>query len=301
MSRSLVIRGGAIGDFLLTLPAISALREAFHGSSVDMIGYSHIGEFARSIGCVSEVHSIENAALARFFGRNTELDSGICEVLAGYDRIISYLYDPDSLFEANLHRAGAKKVVSWDPRPVGGIHAAKWMLRGLEALGVVGARPWVRFGEPRMMSTLGGDIVIHPGSGSKRKNWPIANWVALSEALLSGGHRVTVVGGEADREELDAFAKRRCEGLSVLDSLSLSGVAGVIGKAAFFLGHDSGIGHLAATVGTRCVLLFGPTDPGVWAPLHPWVKIVRALGGDMGNICLRDVLEAMDDGRECPR
>lgn len=302
MSRSLVIRGGAIGDFLLTLPAVSSLNEAFPGGTVDMIGYKHIGEFAQRAGCVAEVHSIESAALAKFFGRNTQLDPRLCEILNGYDRIVSYLYDPDGIFEANLRRAGAKTVVSWDPRPAEGIHAAKWLLRGVEPLGVVGGRPWVRVGVSGKANAVdGGRIVIHPGSGSKRKNWPLANWLALSETLLSGGYRLTVVGGEADREQLDAFTKHIRDGLEVVDSLPLSGVASLLEQAPLFLGHDSGIGHLAATVGTPCVLLFGPTDPAVWAPLHPWARIVRDPEGDMGNICLRDVLAAVDDCKECPR
>jgi heptosyltransferase-2 len=61
-------------------------------------------------------------------------------------------------------------------------------------------------------------------------------------------------------------------------------LAAVLEKCALFLGHDSGISHLAAAVGTRCVLLFGGTDPAVWGPANPSVEIVQAEGGDLGRL-----------------
>jgi ADP-heptose:LPS heptosyltransferase len=50
-----------------------------------------------------------------------------------------------------------------------------------------------------------------------------------------------------------------------------------------FLGHDSGVSHLAAAVGTPCVLLFGPTDPAMWAPPGEYVRVIHR-GPEMSAI-----------------
>jgi len=68
-------------------------------------------------------------------------------------------------------------------------------------------------------------------------------------------------------------------------------------KCALFLGHDSGISHLVAAVGTPCVLLFGPTDPAIWAPANPKVRVLRASNLTMDGIGVGEVLAAVD---ACP-
>jgi len=55
-------------------------------------------------------------------------------------------------------------------------------------------------------------------------------------------------------------------------------------ERSIFIGHDSGISHLAAAAGANCVLLFGPTDPGVWAPRNNNVQILRAQSGKLRDL-----------------
>jgi heptosyltransferase III len=61
-----------------------------------------------------------------------------------------------------------------------------------------------------------------------------------------------------------------------------------------FLGHDSGISHLAAAAGARCILLFGPTDPAVWAPTNENVRILLAPAGDLSRLDVDLVWAALD-------
>jgi heptosyltransferase III len=56
-----------------------------------------------------------------------------------------------------------------------------------------------------------------------------------------------------------------------------------------FIGHDSGISHLAAAGGARCFLLFGPTDPKVWAPQNTNASVLLAPNGDLTQIDLATV------------
>ena len=100
----LVIRGGAIGDFILTLPALAALRQQFPKAHIEVLGYPHIAELALTGGLVQRVQSIEARALAGFFARNGELSEELAEYFSGFNLIVSYLYDPDGIFQANVKR-----------------------------------------------------------------------------------------------------------------------------------------------------------------------------------------------------
>src|SRR5512145_2714850 len=96
--RILVIRGGAIGDFILTLPAIAALRQQFPSVHLEVLGYPHIVQLALAGGLVDRVESIEARALAVFFARHGQLAESLADYFSEFDIIVSYLYDPDEIF-----------------------------------------------------------------------------------------------------------------------------------------------------------------------------------------------------------
>src|SRR6185295_17394974 len=110
-------------------------------------------------------------------------------------------------------------------------------------------------------------VTVHPGSGSPRKNWPAARW---REVIVHLPPPVSLVFGEAElaREDTASFlawAKSK-PGVSLLISPPLEELISLLCGSRLFLGHDSGVSHLAAACGPPCVLLFGPTDATVWAP-----------------------------------
>ena len=95
MNRILVIRGGAIGDFILTFPALRALREGFPYAHLEILGYKHIAVLAENPFYAQAIRSIEYGALASFFAKNSKLPAELVDHFASFDLIISYLYDPD--------------------------------------------------------------------------------------------------------------------------------------------------------------------------------------------------------------
>src|SRR5437763_16126189 len=104
--RILVIRGGAIGDFILTLPAIGLLRENFPSARLEILGYKHIVALAEGRFYADATRSIEYGPVAAFFARNASLDPALSDYFAGFQQIVSYLYDPACIFDTNLRRAG---------------------------------------------------------------------------------------------------------------------------------------------------------------------------------------------------
>jgi ADP-heptose:LPS heptosyltransferase len=139
---------------------------------------------------------------------------------------------------------------------------------------------------------------IHPGSGGETKNWPMESWAELGRRLTGAVSDLTLllVEGEADagpaRFVLEAWKdlphlRARELPLPILAALFAEK------EMALFLGHDSGITHLAAASrrDLPVVALFGPTDPVVWAPPRPSVRVLRN-GSSLKNLTVEEVFQA---------
>src|SRR6266446_10330849 len=109
--RILLIRGGAIGDFILTLPALKSLRDACPHAPIEILGYKHIAVLAENRFYAQAVRSIEYGSLSGFFAKNSKLPAEFANYFGSFDLIISYLYDPDQIFEMNLRRCGVELLV----------------------------------------------------------------------------------------------------------------------------------------------------------------------------------------------
>lgn len=141
--KILVIRGGAIGDFILTLPAIAALRRQFPTAHLEVLGYPHIAQLALAGGLVNRVQSIEAGALAGFFARNGELAEDLADYFSEFDVILSYLYDPDRIFQTNVGLCTAAQFIVGPHRAdeQRRLHATKVYLQPLERLAIFDADP----------------------------------------------------------------------------------------------------------------------------------------------------------------
>jgi heptosyltransferase-2 len=301
MNRILVIRGGAIGDFILTLPALKALRDARPQAHIEILGYKHIAALAENRFYAQAVHSIEYARLARFFSRHSELPAELADYFAGFDLILSYLYDPDQIFEENLRRCGVENLICGPARIVENAgHAAQQLARPIEQLGInvidlaekifpsMEDREFAREFLAHVPQPI---IAIHPGSGSHQKNWPLENWISLfsPDGRFAALERLLVISGEADKTQTDQLEQEwKNRGVHFARNLPLPRLAAVL-ERSIFIGHDSGISHLAAAAGANCTLLFGPTAPDVWAPKNDNVRVLSAPHGRLSNLQIETV------------
>jgi heptosyltransferase-3 len=307
MNRILVIRGGAIGDFILTLPALKALRDARPDAYIELLGYKHIAVLAENRFYAQAVRSIEYGPLARFFASNSGLPDELADYFATFDLIISYLYDPDGIFERNLRRCGVENLICGPAKiDENAGHAPRQLARPIEELGInildfneriFPSTEDRKFASEFLASVPQPIVAIHPGSGSEAKNWPIENWTALFSRSdnFADLERLVVISGEADRAQTDQL---ECEwknrGARFARNLPLPRLAAVLERSVF-IGHDSGISHLAAAAGANCILLFGPTDPNVWAPKNKNVRVLRAQSGKLGDLEIETVEAALAD------
>lgn len=282
--RTLVIRGGALGDFLLTLPVLRALRET--SAHLEMLGYPSFVELAREGGLVHAGRSIEYGPMAGFFARGAVQDPALRAYFGSFDVVLSYLYDPDGIFAGNLQATGARRIVQGPHKPEGSAHAIDELAAPLQELGVACVEKGIRLSLPAAAARQP-VIALHPGSGSRTKNWIAANWHELAGKILTAYPHVqlAIIGGEADQAELESLADlRRNDRVEFWENLSLPALARNLGAVGGYLGHDTGISHLAAVLGVPSLLLFGPTDPAVWAPPHGFVQVLRAPGNDLSQL-----------------
>jgi heptosyltransferase-2 len=284
----LVIRGGAIGDFILTLPVLSALRRQFPESRLELLGYPHIAHLAAAGGLVDEVQSIEARALAGFFARLGVLSAELAAYFSRFALIVSYLYDPDEIFKTNVGKISKAQFIAGPHRPDerGRLHATEVFLRPLERLAIFDADtvPRLNIRKSAAAGLAGegvGRVAMHPGSGSERKNWPEACWRELLDRLMAEtGDSVLLTGGEAEGGRIERLAGRlpaaRCQ---VAWKLPLPELAAALHCCRAFVGHDSGISHLAAAVGLPGIVLWADTAEHIWRPRGDRVRVLRQEGG----------------------
>jgi heptosyltransferase III len=249
--RRLVIRPGAIGDLILSLPALESLETGYtevwvSGPNVPLIRFAH------------RVRSI--AATGLDLLGVTEPPASLITELRSFDSIVSW-YGANRPEFRELTRSLGLPITFHQALPAGlggqvQQHATDFYL---EQVGLPpGAVPRIPCDVPHEAFA-----VIHPFSGSPRKNWPLEKFRALARAL----ERTMPVRWCVGREDPHIDGAVRIEDLYEL--------ACWLARASLYIGNDSGITHLAAAVGTPVLALFGPTDPAVWGPRNKLVRIAR--------------------------
>ncbi len=322
--RILVIRPGALGDVLLTLPALQALAAAYPHAAIELMGSLPVPEWLPGRSVVHTVSSFDRADLATLFGPDAVPAAGLQGYLDSFDLILSYATAPGHVFARNLARLARGRVLLLDGLPPeGDVHMSRYLQQPLRELGIVEDT-----GYPLLRVTTADReeaerwwaahelddtpaVAIHPGSGSPAKNWPAGRFAAVADHLQrERGARILLVGGPADGAAVDGVLQslrdcrrsacahagrhpapsgsggttarphsdgpRRDPDPVLLQDMPLPLLAAVLCRCRLYVGNDSGVTHLAAALGVPAVAIFGPTDPRVWAPRGPAVRVVHS-------------------------
>jgi heptosyltransferase-2 len=289
----LMIRGGALGDFIVTLPTLRLLREKWPDARMELLGYPRLAEIALHRYYLDGMRSVNHGPLSAFFTPRAVLDPDWMDYIGDFDLVLSYFYDPDQLFVGNLQRCNPGRIITCPSRVPEEFRApaAHHFARVVEPLGLgLGNAASEVFPLPEdaesARSFLTGLkpgtrlVAIHPGSGSETKNWPAASWADLGRRLVAAKPDVAIllIEGEADAVVAHALAEA-WKDLPLLRArlLPLPILAALLRESALMIGHDSGVTHLAAASrrDLPVIALFGPTDPAVWAPPRKGVQVVR--------------------------
>ena len=280
--KILVIRGGAIGDFVLTLPVLAALRRQFPDSHLEVLGYPHIAALALHGGLADAVRPVEARALASFFTDMGDLDDATGHYFASFHIILSYLYDPDGFFAENVKACSKAQFIPGPHRPdeTKPIHATGVLLKPLERLAIFDADPVPRL-SLKTAALVVPVLAVHPGSGSEKKNWPQPHWAKFLAHVMSGTEwNVLLVGGEAEGNRLaELAAPLPSSRVRLLQSQPLPELATSLRTCLGFIGHDSGITHLAAAVGLPGLALWAESNEAIWHPRSEAFRVLRNSDG----------------------
>lgn len=296
-----VYRPGALGDTLLALPALAVLRARLRPHRTTFVGYGPVAPLLTANRVADRVLSADDPALLPWFaGRPTELIDQIGRISSA----VLWAGDPGGRLCQTLTETGAGAVTVARARPPEDqpTHVADHLLNTIGAdAGYVSSGPLLtvpkavdrqvrqRLGAPESRTIL----VVHPGSGSPRKNWPAGRFAEAMRRIRSNGNWFTaVVAGPADAEAVSALIDQLDRAPDIVaENWPLVELAALLAMADAYLGNDSGVSHLAGCLGASGLVLFGPTDPAVWAPLGGGLRALRR--EDMGAIDVDAVVDAI--------
>ena len=305
-TRIILFHPGALGDVINTLPALAALRRRWPQARITGLGQGELMQLLQETGSLDQGRSLEVPGLHALFHPALEPPPELAAFLHSFDLAVSWMRGADDLFPRRLQALGLRTVFHPGPfpPPPGSGPASRYYAEPSRLLGLElpSEPPRLELTEAQRADWLSSHrnllgakyLVIHPGSGSPRKNWPAEQFARLAAELAARlPERVVVLQGPADAEAVEKMrAAGRGSTWPVLAGLSLRELAAVLAGATVVAGNDSGVSHLAGAVGAPTVAVFVGSDPALWGVNQPQA---RNLGPD--PVRLESVVQAVRELR----
>jgi ADP-heptose:LPS heptosyltransferase len=277
--RALVVRIGALGDVLLTRRLSYSLSLA--GFRTTLLAPSRHASLLLEDPWIEGILDSEAPRFASAF-------AGVWPEAKGCFDLAVVISGSVGLTLAARSAATQVIEVEAEPRGTSMSIARQWAEgAGAACAAFSGALPLLGAGGA---ARVAGASLIHAGSGSPRKNWPIERFVELSHRLKTSGRRIAWVLGPAEADFDEGVFRD-----DLIVRAPLQELAATLARSRLFVGNDSGVSHLAAALGTPTVAIFGPTDPVVWGGDGPRVRTVRGPGGALLDLPVDAVKAAIDD------
>lgn len=278
VSRIVILRGGGLGDLIFAIPAMAALKVAYPGSTITLLGtpiHKALLEAVKSP--VDEVVVLPFAEGVRPGQEEAaELDRFFTDMRGRTFDLAVQLHGGGRYSNPFLLRLGARHTVGTRTadaasleRTVPYLYYQHEPLRALEVAGFAGAFPVDL--EARLAPAGGGAahealdgaagqplVVIHPGATDPRRRWPADKFAELAAACAADGSRVVIIGDSSEQDLAEAIAARA--GSAAVDSaagaLDMAGLVALLAEAGVVVANDSGPRHLAQALGVPTVGIF---------------------------------------------
>lgn len=305
--RIVMIRPGALGDVLLTVPALALVRRDRPEAHITLIARRDVLPLVAASGLADETYPYDLPAWSVLFAATPANPDPLARRVFAGAAVIAWMSDTDAGIAANLRALGAVlvRMAPARPAPGEGGHVALRLAEALAPLGVtpatareallallpellIAAADGRKASEiwDRLFLEVGAQpvVALHPGSGGAAKRWPAQSFASLAELLVPEGVRALLIEGPQDGEVCQAVLASANMELPVARGLSVPALAAVLRRCAAYVGNDSGVSHLAALLGVPTLALFGPTDPAHWAPLGPRVHVLCAPDASLARL-----------------
>ena len=325
--KILLIQLKRIGDLILTVPAIAAVRENFPDATIHL-AISHSCE-----ELTPAIPGVDRFIVANSWRRAPDW---ISILTSRYDYCLDFTRTDRSAFLALASRAKKKisfertKVRSkWRPlvydefidSSVRDKHTIDHHLAFLEPLGIRNASGDLHLDLPenamRQAEKILSDakierpfVIFHPGSARMEKFWEPGRWAEIINAWSERpGHRILTSGGSSFEQTHVAEIKKHLREpiVDLSGKIDLVTLTALIAKASLLVGVDSAPTHLAAAMRTPQIVLYGPTNPFHWRPRSSPAVILQGgmdapvtnfspdqRRGRMNDISTQQVIDAME-------
>ena len=298
MNSILVVQLKRLGDIILTTPALSALRKIYPEAQITLLIDHHSAELAPAIADVNEV---------LIYNRNASFKLWFDLVRRGFDLCLDFTGNDRSALVSFLSKAAqrvgfsfvAKQAIrSWVythlvQSAVREKHTVDHYLDLVRSLGDSGSVGHVSLrlpdGVERSAETLRREInlpgryfVVHPGSARPDKYWLADRWRAvIGHAQTRLGIPCLITGGRnpAELQHIREILTGMCHQSTIFNlagKVDFLLSAAMIREGTLFVGVDTAAAHLASAFRRPELVLFGPTNPFHWHPMHPHAAVVRA-------------------------
>jgi ADP-heptose:LPS heptosyltransferase len=318
--RVVIFRPGALGDTLLAFLALGALRRVWPDAQVTLVARADTLALVRAARLADAAYSYDLPAWSGLWSEAPDGDPLLRAVVGGAEVVVAWLPDPNGSIARALSALGVARCVIAPGRPPASgphsqslararagagqqpEHVACYLLRTLAPLGIGGPilpGPFLVTGIEEACGgqgarALAGErvVALHPGSGGAAKCWPPERFAEVARRLRAAGYAPLVVEGPADAERVAAMHEALGGApVPVARGLAVEALAALLARCAAYVGNDSGVSHLAGLVGCPTLALFGPSDPALWAPVGPRVRVLRAPSAGTGVPRMSDLDE----------
>lgn len=282
----LVLRPNAIGDFMFALPALHALRHTYPQARITLLGKQWHADFLRDRpGPVDEVivmppvagvgapldAKVDPEPGRRFIAAMREAKFDLAVQMYGGGRYSNpYILQLGARLTIGTKTADAAPLDRW----IAYGEIANRRLELLQVAALVGAAPPLMAQEvtvierdrreaAALIPSAPGEriVVIHPGASDVRRHWPAERFAAVADVLAAEGATIVISATEPERHLARAIVDRmRYEAIDLTGKMSLSGLCGMLDRAAMLLSNDTGPLHLALAIGTPTVGIFWLTN-----------------------------------------
>ncbi|PPI35456.1 MULTISPECIES: glycosyltransferase family 9 protein [unclassified Rathayibacter] len=264
----LALRALKLGDLLVAVPALKALRRGFPDHRLIMATTPWLEPI------VDLVEGLD-ALVPTLRGLDDPLPMAAGRVELGVNlhgngpesRLRLREIAPERTLEFRVPAldpgAGPK-----DPRPLwidGELERARWA-RLVNSIGLDADPEDVAIAVPEEPASAPGAAVVHIGAFYGSREWPEERFAAVARALTAEGHRVVYTGGANEADRARRVAELAGTGEVLAGELTLSGFAAVVAAAEVVVTVDTGAAHLASAYGVPSVVIFGPAPPEAWGP-----------------------------------
>lgn len=285
-----LIHPGALGDVLLAVASIRRIRREFPQHEIVLCAGRPVAGLLLDCGEIDGWLPVEGTACVELFSRTGIVSGRLKDWLSRCDLAVAWMRDDEKVVSQNLRRCGAAKVRVESPASTR-LQACHQSDRFLEiaafppsdssTVPVLSLSNEMRARGSALLREQGLRTdqplaLIHHGSGSHHKCVTPELLGAVITSLENEGLRPLILEGPADGKTVNGLILHVSSRIPVIRELELCSVSALLAHMRLFIGHDSGITHLAALLGVPTIALFGPTDPARWAPRGSHVTVLQA-------------------------